>query len=243
MRSGSHTVTSLSERTRNLYLSNHYTVRPLLEFPSIRLLSILHVDIPCILHSGDGKVGQSMPVTLYLTISVSPKLAPPILPNNPPNIPTEGFNSPTEEATEASMTPDSGGPIQSTVPDLLLSPPRHLPVETGTTTPHDQAEMLPTEDPLITLRHADEAMKLIDRSNTWESAVGRIKWVMDMLGPIAEVRVISFCLSFTEPTFTLSFPLMPIWHVVYFQRSQRCIRLRHCRNERLCYVYLDGRHS
>jgi hypothetical protein len=32
----------------------------------------------------------------------------------------------------------------------------------------------------------------IDESDTWERAVGRIKWVMDTLGPIAEVRVMPF---------------------------------------------------
>ena len=32
----------------------------------------------------------------------------------------------------------------------------------------------------------------IDKSNSWERAVGRIKRVMDILGPIAEVRAIPF---------------------------------------------------
>jgi hypothetical protein len=45
------------------------------------------------------------------------------------------------------------------------------------------------------LDRADEDVKRIvpiGRSNTWESAVGTIKLVMDTLGPIAEVRVITF---------------------------------------------------
>jgi hypothetical protein len=53
-----------------------------------------------------------------------------------------------------------------------------------------------TEDPYLALLQADESMKRIvptDGSNTWEKAVERIKWVMDTLGPIAEVRVIPFC--------------------------------------------------
>ncbi len=185
-------MTSLSGHMRHLYLSNHKMVRPLLGFSSIRLLNILHVDFPFVLSIGDGKAGQSMqPVTLYLTITVSPNLASPILRSNPPKIPTEGYDSPAEETTKASMTPDSGGPIRSTVTEPLLPRSRHLPVKT-TTTPHGQAEMSFTEDPLITLRRADEAMKLIGRLNTWERAVRRIKWVMDTLGPIAEVRVMSF---------------------------------------------------
>ena len=95
------------------------------------------------------------------------------------------------------MVPDSRGRIQSTAPEPLLPPPDHLPIDTGTPMPHGQAEMLPTEDPLVALHRADEAMRPIDRigrSNTWEVAVGRIKWVMDTLGPIAEVRVMSFLL-------------------------------------------------
>ena len=50
-------------------------------------------------------------------------------------------------------------------------------------------------NPRVALHRADEAMKKvvpIDPSNTWEGTVGRIKWVMDTLGPIAEVRAILF---------------------------------------------------
>jgi hypothetical protein len=53
----------------------------------------------------------------------------------------------------------------------------------------------PPLDPRLALHQADEAMNRIipiDRSNTWESAVGKIKWVMDTLGPIAEVSVMPF---------------------------------------------------
>ena len=58
-------------------------------------------------------------------------------------------------------------------------------------------EMSPTstKNPRFSLHRVDEAMKQIvpiDRPNTWERAVERIKWVMDALGPIAEVRVIPF---------------------------------------------------
>ncbi len=56
--------------------------------------------------------------------------------------------------------------------------------------PHGRAEMSPTEA-RISLRRAGEAMKPIDGSDTWEKAVGRIKWVMDTLSPITEVRAIS----------------------------------------------------
>ena len=99
--------------------------------------------------------------------------------------------------------------------------------------------MSPTDDPLITLRRADEAMKLIDRSNTWESAVGRIKWVMDTLGPIAEVRVISFCLSFTEPTFSQLSPYAKMAYSLLLA-IPKVHPLRHCWNETLM-LCLSGR--
>ena len=47
----------------------------------------------------------------------------------------------------------------------------------------------------LALDRADEAMERAvptDQSKTWEVAVGRVKRVMDMLGPVAEVRVIPF---------------------------------------------------
>jgi hypothetical protein len=61
--------------------------------------------------------------------------------------------------------------------------------------PQNLEEMSPasTKDHRFALDRAHESTKQtvpIDRSNTWEEAVGRIKWVMDTLGPIAEVRVV-----------------------------------------------------
>ena len=47
------------------------------------------------------------------------------------------------------------------------------------------AAMSPAEN---ALRDADEAMASISLSDTWEGALKRIKWVMDTLSPVAEVR-------------------------------------------------------
>ena len=116
-------------------------------------------------------------------------MASPIFPNNNPEIPTKGDDSPAEESTKPSIVPDFGGPIQSTAPEPLLSSQDPLPVETPI--PDGQAEMSPTEKALIAVRRADEAKKPIDRKNTWKGAVSRIKWVMDTVSPIAEVRAIS----------------------------------------------------
>ncbi len=107
----------------------------------------------------------------------------PVIPNSPPEIPTEGDDPPAEEP---SMTPDSGESIQFTVPEHLLLSPDPLSAETGTVMPG----MSPDGKALISLRRADEAKKPIERKNTWKGAVSGIKWVMDTVSPIAEVRAI-----------------------------------------------------
>ncbi len=89
------------------------------------------------------------------------------------------------------MVPDPGEPIQSSAPEPLLPSPDPLSVEVGTPMAHGQAKTSLNENALIALRRADEAKKPIDRKNTWKGAVSRIKWVMDTVSPITEVRVIS----------------------------------------------------
>jgi hypothetical protein len=120
-------------------------------------------------------------VTLYVTVNITP------MHNSPPSIPTNDDVSPAEEATLP-------GRIQSPTSEHLLPLSHHQPVETEITMPHRLGEvsLTSTKDPLSVLDQADEAMKRIGRSNTCEMAVRRIKWVMDTLGPIAEVRVIPF---------------------------------------------------
>ncbi len=147
------------------------------------------VDVPFELRNGDVEAGKpTQLVTLYLTITVPSDMASPIFPNNPPEIPTKGDDSPDEESTKLSIVPVTGGPIQSSAPDHLLPSSDPLPVDTM---PDSQAEMSPIEKARIALHRADEARKPIDRKNTWKRAVGRIKWVMDTVSPIAEVRAIS----------------------------------------------------
>ncbi len=140
---------------------------------SFNQLNISRADIPCVLKNGVGEGARStQPVTLYITV----KITPANLYKSLPSIPTD---SPAEEATIP-------GHIQFPASEHHLPLSHHQPVETGNTMPQNREEMLPTS----VLHRSDEAMKQIDRSNTWERAVGRIKWVMDKLGPVAEVRVI-----------------------------------------------------
>jgi hypothetical protein len=120
------------------------------------------------------------PATLYVTVHVPP----PTVYNSPSSLPTEVEVSPAEEATLP-------GRIQSPHP-LPLS--HHQPVETEITIPKSREEvsLTSTRDPRSGIHQADEAMKQIDRSDMCEGAIRRIKWVMDTLSPVAEVRVIPF---------------------------------------------------
>ncbi len=154
-------------------------------------MNITGLDSLFVLSNSEGDAGKStQPVTLYMTITVSSNMASPIFPNSPQKLPTKGDDSPAEESTKPSIVPDSGGPIQSTAPEPLLPSSDPLPVQTDTPMPDGQAEVSLTEKALIAVRRADEAKKPIDRANTWKGAVSRIKWVMDTVSQVVEVRPI-----------------------------------------------------
>ena len=142
-------------------------------------LNISRVDIACVLGNGVGGTARlTHPVTLYITVNIRP----PSLDNTPPSIPTHD-DSPAEEATLP-------GRVQFPAPEHPLPLSHHQPVETGNAMPQSREELSPrTKNPGFALHRADKFMKQIDRSNSWERAVRRIKWVMDTLGPIAEVRM------------------------------------------------------
>jgi hypothetical protein len=149
-------------------------------------LNVPRADIPCVLGNGVGGAARSaQSVTLYITVNV----IPPNLHNSPPSIPTVDHDS-IAEATIPRR-------IQFPVPEHVSPLSHHQPVGTSKTTPQSQEDVshASIKDPHLALLLADESMKRIvpiDGSNTWEKAVGRIKWVMDTLGPIAGVRVIPF---------------------------------------------------
>jgi len=155
---------------------------------SFNQLNISRADIPCVLENDVGEAARSTQlVTLYITVNIT---HPPNLYNSPPSIPNKGHDFPSEDATIP-------GRIQHPAPEHLLPFSHHQPAETGHAMPQSREDMPPTstKNPHFSLHRADEAMERIvpiDRSNTWERAVGRMKWVMDTLGPIAEVRLIPF---------------------------------------------------
>ncbi len=126
------------------------------------------------------------PVMLYLTVSVSPKMT-----SDPGSRDLVGAG----ETIKPSMAQDSMISTRSTVATSLetpSSPKDHLPDEITTSIPpaaDGSAGMSPAEN---ALRSADGAVVAIDISNTWEGALERIKWVMDTVSPVAEVRAMSF---------------------------------------------------
>src|SRR6266478_7286550 len=169
--------------------------------------NISRVDIPCALKNDAGGAVRStqwQPVTLYITVTALANTTAPDLPKSIPNTLMEGDHSPAGETTIPR--------IQFTAVEPPSSPPHHPSIENDTPMQRSREEMSPTEDPLLARRHADEAMKTIDQSKTWESAVKRISWVMDKLSPFAEVRTMPLLLPLTKLISTQLFPHAKMAH-------------------------------
>ncbi len=169
--------------------------------------NISRVDIPCALTNDAGGAVRSMqrqPVTLYITVTALANTTGPDPPKNLPNAVIEGGHSPAGEPTVSGL-------IQFTAVEPS-SPPHHPSIENDTPMRRSREEISPTEDALLARRHADEAMKTIEGSKTWESAVKRISWVMDKLSPIAEVRTMPLLLSLTKLISTQLYPHAKMAH-------------------------------
>ena len=69
--------------------------------------------------------------------------------------------------------------------ETLLPPMDRLPGTPMSPATDRRAGLLPTES---ALRDAKEAMTTINLSETRDGALERIKWVIDTLSPVAEVR-------------------------------------------------------
>jgi hypothetical protein len=145
--------------------------------------NISRADIRCVLGNGAGGAARSaLPVTLHIKVDITP----PNLYDAPPSIPIEDVDSPAEESTIPR-------PVQLPTPEHILPLPHHQPVEAANNKPQEpEVSTTSAKNPRLALKRADQAVKGMDLSNTWKGAVGRIKWVMDTLCPIAEVRVIPF---------------------------------------------------
>jgi hypothetical protein len=158
-------------------------VRFVQDFLLLNQLNVSRADIPCVLGNGIGGAARpNQSVTLYISVNIKPPSLhiSPIVRDDPP--------------AEGATTP---GRIQLPITEHVLPLSQPQPVETGNTIPESREDVshASTKDPHLSLLRADESMKKIvqiDGSHTWEKAVEKIKWVMDTLGPIAEVRVIPF---------------------------------------------------
>ncbi|KAH9024759.1 hypothetical protein EDB85DRAFT_252379 [Lactarius pseudohatsudake] len=147
------------------------------------------IDTSFVLTNGDGQGGES--VTLYLTVIVSPNTTSgTILPINAPIVQSSTINDSHSGEAGASVTQESMTPTRSaiTTGSETLSPPTgRLPSEMNTPIPSasDRRGLSPVES---ALDGAGEATATMNLSNKWEGAVGRIKWVMDTVSPVAELH-------------------------------------------------------
>ncbi|KAH9032428.1 hypothetical protein EDB85DRAFT_1246531 [Lactarius pseudohatsudake] len=149
------------------------------------------IDTPFVLTNDDGQAGQT--VTLYLTLIVSPNTtSDPIVPIDAPIIQsTETNDSPSKKAEKPSAAHDSTNPTPSTTVTgsaTLSPPPDCLPSETSSTPIPPAANRRGVLLAGNTLHGAEKVMTTINISSKWEGALERIKWVMDTLSPVAEVR-------------------------------------------------------
>ncbi len=112
-----------------------------------------------------------------------------------------------------------------------LSYPKDLPGEITASMPpaaDGSAGMSPAKNALL---NADEVMTTIKLSNTWEGALQRIKWVMDIVSPVIEVRAMSFLPIFDRAEFRSQ--LHPYAKMAYglLFAIPKVICLRYCRME------------
>jgi hypothetical protein len=92
----------------------------------------------------------------------------------------------------SSIAPGSVNTTRSAIAigsDALPPPADCLPSEMSTPPPAATNRLAGMPLAENALREAKDAMTTINLCDTWESALERIKWVMDTLGPVAEVRI------------------------------------------------------
>ena len=203
------------------------------------------IDVPFALANGDIKAGQLIePITLYLTFVVSSTASPPVLPIDATNLQSTEANALALRRATTSMAQDPADVVRSTVVTErgTFTPPTHnlnRPSTPMSSVADPRADLPSTEN---ALEIANKAMTAIKLSDTWEGALGRIKWVMDTVSPVAEVRygVLSAILYLPECRPQLS-PYAKMAHGLLFA-IPKVIRLRYRRSDilTLClYGHLD----
>jgi hypothetical protein len=152
-------------------------------------LSILHIELDVVFNGTDARDGHPTELaTLFLTITMSPNAAS-------SSKAVLGTQSPTAADPDSSVVqweaprrtfPFDNETMQSTAFATTISRKGDPPIESDDpvrSAPDSQAETSRTG-----LRRAEESISTI---KTWKRAVGVIKLVMDTVGPIAAVCLIS----------------------------------------------------
>ena len=143
-----------------------------------------HHHTPWVFAALDAVTPRSLSGSLYLPSTTSyPILA--INTSNPQS--TEVNKLPLGEAT-SSVIQESTSTTRSafTIDSETLSPPTdRISITPMSPATDGRAGISPAENALF---NAKEVMTTINLSKTWEGALARIKWVMDTLSPVAEVR-------------------------------------------------------
>jgi hypothetical protein len=140
-------------------------------------LSSPHKDVVVVLGEGVGR-----PVTLYLTVALAVNSRSSTI-----NRLAEGPTAPSAaqhsvESSLATAAPASK-PLSASTDNLPVQSDAPAPPTTDC-----EAEILPAEK---ALNDADDAMNTMDLYNSWENALGRIRWVMETVDPVAGVRTLS----------------------------------------------------
>jgi len=135
----------------------------------------LSVEVSFVLTNDDK---QTQLVTLYVTVTVSANTTP---------YPGKRGLVGAGEAMGPSMAQDS---MKSTRSTIITGFETLSPITTSIPPADDgSAGMSHAKN---ALRNASRTMTTIKLSNTWEGALERIKWIVDTVGPVAEVRAMSF---------------------------------------------------
>ena len=113
----------------------------------------------------------------------------PVLPVNATSLQSTEVSVSTPGESTSSMVQDSTNVHRSTIAtdsDTIPPPTGHLPDPPMPAAADRRAGMPTVED---ALDGAKEAMTAVSNlSDTWEGALSRLKWVMDTVSPVAEVR-------------------------------------------------------
>jgi hypothetical protein len=167
------------------------------------MLSFPHVDVSVVPSKGESSPSKPAQLHLTLALSVDPSSSTITADDTSILITTQVYNRRAEGSTILSIsqhTLDFSMPTAAPPSEPLSPLTDHLLIESGATalpTADGQGEVSPFK---IVLHDANDAVKTMELDDAWENVAVRIKWVVDTVSPIAEVRSTFFYLPPTELT-------------------------------------------